>query len=366
MRMNAPVLLVGSIPGDDAEDVLRRTAAGVGDLCACLPDGETGLRKAWINFLAAGAYDHNPALESVNRPLPHDPAAADEWRDPNDHWIPRGYTDHWQFRVRPGRQPTFAELGYAAAARASYAVFKRLRDTGEIASGTRFMVCLPLVESATRPFLASGDDFAAMHAAYSAAVAAEIERLLEAIPAQDLVIQWDLAIETVAIECDDTLPGLFPWRPAAAAFDRYRADVTAASAMVPEAVVMGLHLCYGDLGHRHIIEPASLAVCVRMANAAAAESPRAIDFYHMPVPRDRSDADYVEPLADLAIGDARLYLGLVHLTDGVAGSRQRMAMARRYVNNFGIATECGFGRRPIETVDELFEIHRALAAELDD
>jgi hypothetical protein len=34
-----------------------------------------------------------------------------------------------------------------------------------------------------------------------------------------------------------------------------------------------------------------------------------------------------------------------------------MAMAERFVKEFGIATECGFGRRPPETVPELLRIH---------
>ena len=45
-----------------------------------------------------------------------------------------------------------------------------------------------------------------------------------------------------------------------------------------------------------------------------------------------------------------LCLGLVHYTDGVEGSRKRLATARKFAPNFSIATECGFGRR-----DRLFE-----------
>jgi hypothetical protein len=31
------------------------------------------------------------------------------------------------------------------------------------------------------------------------------------------------------------------------------------------------------------------------------------------------------------------------------------------VQNFAIATECGFGRRPVETIPELLRIHAAAA-----
>ena len=47
----------------------------------------------------------------------------------------------------------------------------------------------------------------------------------------------------------------------------------------------------------------------------------------------------------------------MHLTDGVDGTRRRMATADKYVNDYGIATECGLGRRPAETIPELLFIH---------
>jgi len=55
-----------------------------------------------------------------------------------------------------------------------------------------------------------------------------------------------------------------------------------------------------------------------------------------------------------------LVLGLVHYTDGADGSRVRMAAANKYVSNYNIATECGFGRRDPETILKLLNIHREL------
>ncbi len=51
----------------------------------------------------------------------------------------------------------------------------------------------------------------------------------------------------------------------------------------------------------------------------------------------------------------------MHHTDGLAGTRRRLATAEKYVQNFAIATECGFGRRPVETIPELLRIHAAAA-----
>ena len=102
---------------------------------------------------------------------------------------------------------------------------------------------------------------------------------------------------------------------------------------------------------------------VDMANRLSADIKRPINLIHMPVPRDRSDEAYFGPLRRLQLRpDIELSLGLVHYTDGLAGTRRRLATAEKFVTDFSIATECGFGRRPPETIPELLRIH-AQAAE---
>ena len=89
---------------------------------------------------------------------------------------------------------------------------------------------------------------------------------------------------------------------------------------------------------------------------------RPVNFLHMPVPRNRSDDAYFEPLRRLKLRpETELCLGLVHYTDGVEGTKQRLATATKYADNFAIATECGFGRRDPSTIPELLRIHAAVA-----
>ena len=45
--------------------------------------------------------------------------------------------------------------------------------------------------------------------------------------------------------------------------------------------------------------------------------------------------------------ETELCLGLVHYTDGVAGTRKRIETAEKFVSDFSIGTECGFGRRDL-------------------
>src|SRR5258705_10739780 len=80
----------------------------------------------------------------------------------------------------------------------------------------------------------------------------------------------------------------------------------------------------------------------------------------MPVPRDRADEAYFAPLRDLHLQPGtELYLGLVHFSDGEAGTRRRIEAAQQAGTEFGVATEGGFGRRPPETVADLLRIHAA-------
>jgi hypothetical protein len=82
----------------------------------------------------------------------------------------------------------------------------------------------------------------------------------------------------------------------------------------------------------------------------------------MPVPRDRADDAYFAPLRNLKLKPStQLCLGLVHHTDGVAGTRKRLAAAENVVKDFSIGTECGFGRRRPETIPELLRIHAEVA-----
>ena len=358
-RMRHDVLLVGSIPGDSAEQAMSICADEIGEHLNCLPDGETGNRRIWINFLAATVYDRNPDLETINRPAPVEPEHPQEWRVPGEDWAPRGYEDHWQFKVREGvKEINFPSLGYAQVARDSYETFCRLRDKGAIAAHVRFMVAIPLVESGVRIFISNAKDYGLVRAAYERALEFEIKELLRFIPAEDLAIQWDICMEILAIELDDRQIGLFPWDAEGEPEERLMDSLTHACNLVPEDVLLGCHLCYGDLGHKHLIEPPDLYVPVKVANRSQTVVNRPIDFFHMPVPRDRDDEKYFAPLRDLDIGSGKLFLGLIHHTGGLDGTKKRIDQARNMITGFGIATECGFGRRPLEQMPELLAIHR--------
>ncbi|WP_206302311.1 MULTISPECIES: hypothetical protein [unclassified Streptomyces] len=346
---HTPVLLVGSVPLDNAEEVFRTAGELVGDRVEALPDGETGDRHQWITFLALRTYYMHPQLDSLQRPA----AVGGE-----EQWIPSSHGDHWQFRVKPGVTDLhFEDLRYAGAALSSYLTFRELKEKGVIPPHVRFQVSLPFPWSGTLLFFTQAlDDLPQVVSAYERALVREIQKLMLAIPADELSIQFDVCLELLALE------GVFPFVPPGDALERFAGWCELLAADIPENVRLGYHFCYADLGHRHIKEPEDLAPSVRMANTAVASSRRRVDYVHMAVPRDRHDDAYFQPLAALNAPDTTPYLGLVHITDGIDGTRRRMRTARAHLPHFGIATECGFGRRPPQQVDELLRLHAALSS----
>jgi len=322
------VLLVGSVPLGSAEQVFTACAGALGGQVKRLPDGETGPRTNWIAW-QRGVLAANPALRQLpaSGPFPI-------------------------FVLNPEhRGPiAFGPLGYAKAARESYAVFRRLRDAGRLARDLRFQVSLPTPLAVVAQYIEASAQ-SAVEAAYLERLLTEAREIIAAVPADELALQWDVAVEFAVLE------GLrrVHFHPV---YEGVIERLLALAALVPPAIEMGFHLCYGDSGGKHFKEPADTSLLVKVANAVSAASPRPIQWIHMPVPKERDDSAYFAPLKGLKLRpETRLFLGLVHPGDGIEGTRRRIAMAQRFVREFGIATECGFGRRPPETVPELLRIH---------
>jgi hypothetical protein len=106
---------------------------------------------------------------------------------------------------------------------------------------------------------------------------------------------------------------------------------------------------------------------MELANDTLPRIRRPIQFIHIPVPIERDDDAYFAPLHDLRLPDGtELYLGLAHFRDGRDGAQRRITAAARVVPDFGVATECGWGRRPEgrgggSDLDQLVDLHRELA-----
>jgi hypothetical protein len=346
-RATSDLLLVGSLPAESTEAAFRAGAELFGDMVFALPDGETGPRAAWVGY----------ERERLCRPNP-DVVVVQETESPTG--IPRHAYETPIFSLRPG----VTELHWDSWPRiddaiASYGVFRALREEGVIPAGLRFQVGLPFPASALNAFKADfAVDYPIAERGYEDLVARELARLTTEIPPQDLAIQWDMAYEPQDIE------GVLAWTDGDA-WERFAGPATRLTRLIPEETLVGYHLCYGTFPEWPMYETQDLSVLVRMANHAVAESGRIVDWLHLAGPRylRSEDKRFFAPLADLEPSAARVFLGIVLPLDGVSGLRRRRATASDYLDDFGVAMYCGFGRQPGRDGMETMREHRRVVRE---
>ncbi|HZT47457.1 MAG TPA: hypothetical protein VFA64_05750 [Hyphomicrobiaceae bacterium] len=344
-RSTPIVHLVGSIPLPDAETVFRTLCAALGPHLVRMPDGETGIRKTWIRFLQ-GVLADNPAIEVASDVAPF---RFVQWDGKLIREIPR-------LRLKPGAvpDPRSFDTGYADMAIRSWGIFERLQAEGAIPHRVKFQVSLPTPTAPVYNNMLPADR-AGILPALTEHFIGEVARIAAAIPNDRLALQWDVCQEVLAWE------GYYEQGPVD--FPTETLGVLGAVGdAVPAGIELGYHLCYGSPADEHLVQPKDMGLMVEMANAIVARVRRPIDFFHMPVPKARTDDAYFAPLENLRLAPAtELYLGLVHHNDA-AGDAARLAAARRHVRVDGVATECGMARGDPARLPALLAAH-ARAAE---
>lgn len=350
------VLLVGSVGLKDSEEVFRAVGPLLGGRMKRIPDGETGPRTSWVarlRFVLEGnpAFEDDPEELAAGGRITHPTEGTRTWK--GSAIVPRGAPPPSRMRLKAGvrrEDIRIGGLGYPEAAIDSYRLLRALRQHGAVPKHLRFQVSLPTTAAFLNAHVVY-EHHAIVEPIYRGQLFREVEEICEAIPHTDLAIQWDVSTE------------MGQWEGVRHAyFSDAKAGVVERLALhctrVPGDVELGVHLCYGSYGGRHWKEPESTANMVEVHNRLIEKLERPIDYIHMPVPVDRSDDGYFKPLSGLRLHPrTKLFLGLVHDSDGVEGTRRRIAMASKYAKEFGIAAECGFGRRPPETIPNLLRIH---------
>jgi ubiquinone/menaquinone biosynthesis C-methylase UbiE len=334
--------LVGSVPLRSSAEVFRVLSDRLGDRVRRLPDGETGPRADWIVW-------QYPVLSS--RPqfevAPPDPGSY--------RALPR-------LRLRSRAEAAdlrFGSLGYAEAASASYRTFGPLKRDGVVPPACRFQVCLPTPLAPVSAFVAA-EDQAVVEQVYEVAMATELEQILDAIPHDQLALQWDTNVEFGMLEGD--LPVWFP-DVKAGVLER----LIRISRVVPREVELGFHFCLGhdEQVERHV--PRDTGRMVEIANALAATLDRPLNWIHVPLARSRTDAAFVAPLRDLRVHpETELYVGALHPGEAAEETLRRIEAAHEVAPEFGLATPCGWGRLPPRVVPDLVAAHAALSRPVAD
>ena len=331
------VHLVGSIPVQSASDAFVTASRALPHRLSSFPDGETGRRGTFVVWQRS-VLPKAILQQRSGGPPPESRGAFDfKLSDFN----PTEYDDH---------------------AIQSYATFKELQTAGTIPSDVRFQVSLPSPTSVVRIFVAT-EYCEKAEVLYEERLLQALRRIQDNIPAHQLLIQWDIPLEIALLEYD-------AGRLKIPYFETYFSPVKAGIlerlnrlvAAVDHDVEVGFHICYGDIGGVHFIQPEDMAIMVDLANSIVQNltSTHAVKYTHMPVPKDRTNEHFFKPLANLKLDKTKLFLGLVHPNDE-EGTKQRIAAAQSvYSEVFGVATECGLGRTSVENLKSIFEISRSV------
>ena len=330
--------LVGSAPVSTPEELWSLAGQHLPGRVRRLPDGEIGERDTWIAWQYEKLGQSPQLVASVDDDV---------------------YRDLKQYSLRDDLAANVAielpDLGYADAAITSWGRFEAARQAGTIPSDVRFTVGLPSALSVVTLYV-SPESRPDVYHAYRAAMDAELDQILDAIPHADLAVQWEVCIEFGILEglwtCLDTPSSGDDAKPVIADLLAHMGD------LVPSEVEVGFHLCYGDSGHKHFTEPTDATHLAWAMQTILERTARRVQWIHLPVPKSRDDVEYFVPLAAVNLpAETELYLGLVHTTGGLEGTRRRIEAAATVVPSFGLATECGLGRRPIETIGALLDQH---------
>lgn len=350
-RTRPSVYLTGSVNQPSAEDTFRYIGRELGHLARRIPDGEPGERANWVLTQTPHFFD-NPGLELV----------------PADAQAPRG-----RVRVRSGVDPADIAFGaqhYASSAAASYAAFAQAKKAGQIHPDARFLVSVPTPFNAVSFFTVFEDQLAVLPA-YTARTKEAVYELQETVPPHELAVQWDLPTEVATIE--GWFPNPFPDH------ESILEHVAELASWLDDPVELTFHLCYGDSkfgaspfmgtpedpasdqGGRHIW-PKDSSTITFVANGLSRLVPRRINAIHAATVRTWNRRSHWQPLSGLALeDDTQFYLGLVHVEDGLDGSRRRLDLAAGYLDDFGLSTECGLGRHSAEQQDEALRLFRTLS-----
>lgn len=334
------VLLVGSVPLNSTQEVFTKLCSALPERLLSIPDGETGSRYNYVSWQKDCFPTETLILHIGGVELPD-----------------KKYPKYTLESIKPTK--------YDDAAISSYHSFLALRQKGIIPVDMRIQVCLPTpinsIMANTRP-----EFHKELEPLYEQRFQEGLSRISDEIPGQDLAIQWDLAFDVIVLEYER---GRIQGERFKAAFSPVKEGilqrVSRLCTTVSQSASMGFHFCYGDLRHKHFVEPEDLGLLVELANDLINEvgSIHSVDWIHMPVPKGRTDTTYFEPLKNLKLSKGcRLYLGVVHANDE-AGTKERIRAAQSvFKEQFGVATECGLGRTPKEELDSILRISKSVTS----
>jgi hypothetical protein len=162
--------ITGSINVPTVDDAFRLVGSRLQPAVTRVSDGEPGNRANWV-LTQADHFLKNPTLDVVDG----------------------------RARVRAGTAVSFGPVDYHTVAADSYQRFLAARQDGVLAEESRFLVSIATPFNAVNSF-AKFDSQIEIAYAYERWLRESVDALQDAIPPNDLAIQWDLPTELATIE----------------------------------------------------------------------------------------------------------------------------------------------------------------------
>ena len=350
-----PVLLVGSVPLKPASEVFRVATHYLGEVMARFPDGE---QVGWLPGVWQRMAE-NPALEPTRK------VALVGARDSTDFFSQLAIQ---YYGVKPGSVKqglTLGPYGIAENAIASYRQFKQMKKrVRSFLGGRASRLRCPAhwtVHSSLNCQRASS--FPSPKKPRPARSARSPRRSRPTIsPSRSI---WPLrsslrnigGVQKISI-CRFTRGSIGRWRT------KPRSLPMSAIAFPPN-IELGFHLC--SIWHIDQSKGQDNNVHVDWCNALSRKIDRPIGYIHMPTIPEHQAADFA-PLRRLKLHpETQLFLGVIHMDDGLEGARRRIAAAASAITDFGVGAFCGLAQPSRQeaahphTVEEIFALHRKVA-----
>jgi len=219
------VHLVGSVPLPDTATVFEQCCRQLPNRLKRIPDGETGVRN-YFTYWQFACFDAAPQL--VNQFVMNVAGSHKE--------ISAAQVDEGTAQLEKAGIKT----GYDDAAIESYAVFKKLKEEGKVPKHVKFQVSLPTPANVVIVLHHVARAKAFM--VYEKALFKAMRRIQDEIPAEELSIQIDLAVDTALWE------GVYEkWWGEGDPKEGSVEYILRMIEQVDQGVEMGLHNCYGKL-----------------------------------------------------------------------------------------------------------------------
>lgn len=219
------VHLVGSVPLPDTQTVFEQCCRQLPRRLRRIPDGETGKRN-YFTYWQFACFDAAPQLVNqfvMNVAGSHKEISADQ--------VDQGIAQLDKAGIK---------TGYDDAAIESYAVFKKLKDEGKIPKHVKFQVALPTPANVV--IVLHHAARAKAFTVYEKALFKAMRRIQDEIPADELSIQIDLAVDTALWE------GVYEkWWGEGDPKEGTVQYILRMIEQVDQGVEMGLHNCYGKV-----------------------------------------------------------------------------------------------------------------------